>query len=204
MKRLANQLLLDETGVVITAEIIIIATVGLLSLIAGWNAVSNALAFELGDIANSVGSLDQSFQYRGLSAGAHANCSGGGFADSAQTFTVNTVDVSVTGPGANGEIEIIIPRIQAAANAQAAGAQAATAEEAVAVFGVERIEQLNAVAAANAVAVGNQAEALDNQAAGAAKAATADECEVELKTLLNEIQKLCIKAEELKKRNADK
>ncbi len=137
-------------------------------------------------------------------AGAHANCSGGGFADSAQTFTVNTVDVSVTGPGANGEIEIIIPRIQAAANAQAAGAQAATAEEAVAVFGVERIEQLNAVAAANAVAVGNQAEALDNQAAGAAKAATADECEVELKTLLNEIQKLCIKAEELKKRNADK
>ena len=204
MKRLANQLLLDETGVVITAEIIIIATVGLLSLIAGWNAVSNALAFELGDIANSVGSLDQSFQYRGLSAGAHANCSGGGFADSAQTFTVNTVDVSVTGPGANGEIEIIIPRIQAAANAQAAGAQAATAEEAVAVFGVERIEQLNAVAAANAVAVGNQAEALDNQAAGAAKAAAADECEVELKTLLNEIQKLCIKAEELKKRNADK
>ena len=204
MKRLANQLLLDETGVVITAEIIIIATVGLLSLIAGWNAVSNALAFELGDIANSVGSLDQSFRYRGLSAGAHASCSGGGFADSAQTFTVNTVDVSVTGPGANGEIEIIIPRIQAAANAQAAGAQAATAEEAVAVFGVERIEQLNAVAAANAVAVGNQAEALDNQAAGAAKAAAADECEVELKTLLNEIQKLCIKAEELKKRNADK
>ena len=204
MKRLANQLLLDETGVVITAEIIIIATVGLLSLIAGWNAVSNALAFELGDIANSVGSLDQSFRYRGLSAGAHASCSGGGFADSAQTFTVNTVDVSVTGPGANGEIEIIIPRIQAAANAQAAGAQAANAEEAVAVFGVERIEQLNAVAAANAVAVGNQAEALDNQAAGAAKAAAADECEVELKTLLNEIQKLCIKAEELKKRNADK
>lgn len=207
MKRLTNQLLRDETGVVITAEIIIIATVGLLSLIAGWNAVSNALAFELGDIANSVGSLDQSFRYRGLSAGAHASCSGGGFADSARTFNVNTVDVAVTGSGANGEIEIIIPRIQADANAQTVGAQAANAEEAVAVFGVERIERLSAVGAAavsaDAAAEGKQAATLENQAAGAAKAASAAECDVELKTLLNEIQKLCLKAEELKKRNAD-
>jgi hypothetical protein len=199
MKKLASQLLRDENGIVITAEIIIIATVGLLSLIAGWNAVSNALAFELGDIANSVGSLDQSFSYRGLNAGAHASCSGGGFADSAQTFTVQTVDVTVTGPGADGEIEIIIPQIQAAADQVVA--QAAGAEEAVAVFGVERIEQLNVegVAVGNAAAV-NAAAANDGQVAGAA----ATESQEELKLLLNQIQELCIKAEELKARNADK
>jgi hypothetical protein len=182
MKRLANQLIRDESGVVITAEIIIIATVGLLSLIAGWNAVSNALAFELGDIANSVGSLDQSFSYRGLNAGAHANCSGSGFADSAQTFTVNTVDVTVTGTGGD-DIEFVIPAISATVDVQAAAAQAASTEEAVAVFEVERVERLNAEGAAvgNAAAA-NAAGAEDgNQAAGAAAAAS----QAELKSLLN-------------------
>ena len=137
MKRLFSKLFRDETGIIVTAEIVIIATVGLLSLIAGWNAVSNPMAFELGDIANSVGSLDQSFSYRGLTAGAHANCNGGGFADSPQTFTVQTVDV--TGPGADRNIEIPISQIPDTTT-QGAAAQPASSEEAVAVFGVERIE----------------------------------------------------------------
>lgn len=202
MKRLANQLFRDEAGVVITAEIIIIATVGLLSLIAGWNAVSNSLAFELGDIANSVGSLNQSFSYRGLSAGQHANCSGGGFADSAQTFTVNTVDVAVTGTGGD-DIQIVIPAIQSTVDAQAANA---STEAPVAVFDVERIERVNAegVAVGSASAASGEAANVvaDNESRQAAAAAAA--CQAELKSLQEEIKRLCIKAEELKARNADK
>lgn len=186
MKRLAIQLFRDEAGVVVTPEIIIITTVGLLSLIAGWNAVSNALAAELGDVANSVAALDQSYSYRGISAGVHATCSGGGFADNNQTFTVNPVDVTVSGPGADGEITINIPEISA--DAAAVNANAASADQEVAVFEVERIEQLNAQGAA----------------VSSAAASSDEDCEEELKSLLSEMEKLCKRVEQLKAARKDK
>ncbi len=190
MKRLAIQLFHDEAGVVVTPEIIIITTVGLLSLIAGWNAVSNALAAELGDVANSVAALDQSYSYRGLSAGVHATCSGGGFADSGQTFSVNPVDVTISGPGADGEITINIPEISSNA-ANAANAASASSEQEVAVFGVERIEQVNA----QGVAVNSAAAADSEASSSAASTAASDE---ELKSLLTEMEKLCKRVEQLK------
>ena len=189
MKRLAIQLFRDEAGVVVTPEIIIITTVGLLSLIAGWNAVSNALASELGDVANSVASLDQSYSYRGISAGVHATCSGGGFADNNQTFSVEPVDVTITGAGGDDQITITIPEISADA-AAAANANAASADQEVAVFEVERIEQLNAQGAAASSA--------------AATSATSEDCEEELKSLLGEMEKLCKRVEQLKAARKDK
>jgi len=113
MKNLAVRLLHDEAGVIVTPEIIIITTVGLLSLIAGWNAVSQSLAFELADVANSVGSLNQSYSYRGLRAGRHATCGGGGFADSPSTFNVQTSTATINATGADGRIDIVVPAIEA-------------------------------------------------------------------------------------------
>jgi len=112
MKHLAVRLLRDDAGVIVTPEIIIITTVGVLSLIAGWNAVSQALAFELGDVANSVGSLNQSYSYRGLLARGQASCGGGGFADAASTFNVQTRAATINGSTGGGSIDIIVPAIE--------------------------------------------------------------------------------------------
>ena len=188
MKRLAIQLFRDEAGVVVTPEIIIITTVGLLSLIAGWNAVSNALASELGDVANSVAALDQSYSYRGISAGVHATCSGSGFADNGQTFSVEPVDVTITGPGGDDQITITIPEISS--DLAAANTDAASADQEVAVFEVERIEQLNAQGAA--------------ERSAAATSAASEDCEEELKSLLSEMEKLCKRVEQLKAARKDK
>lgn len=98
----------DESGLVITAELIMIITIAVISLTAGWGAVSAMLAEELEDVANSVGSLDQSYNYRGISAPGHASCSGSGFNDSRNSVNVSTssnfnaqtnFDVSVAGGG---------------------------------------------------------------------------------------------------------
>jgi hypothetical protein len=85
-----HRLLRDESGLVITAELIMIVTIAVISLSAGWGAVSQMLASELADVANAVGSLDQSFNYNGISAPGHATCSGGGFNDSSNSVTVST------------------------------------------------------------------------------------------------------------------
>jgi len=85
-----QQFLRDESGLVITAELIMILTIAVISLTAGWGAVASMLAEELEDVANSVGSLDQSYNYRGLSAPGHASCSGSGFNDSANLVNIST------------------------------------------------------------------------------------------------------------------
>ena len=89
MTRFAN----DEGGFVITAELVMIFTIAVLALSVGWGAVATLLAEELEDVANSVGSLNQSFNYRGINAVGHASGSGGGFTD--QTNSVN-VTPSIT------------------------------------------------------------------------------------------------------------
>jgi hypothetical protein len=85
-----HRFLRDESGLVITAELIMIITIAVISLSAGWGAVASMLAEELEDVANSVGSLNQSYNYRGISAPGHASCSGGGFNDSANLVNVST------------------------------------------------------------------------------------------------------------------
>ena len=86
-----HQFLRDESGLVITAELIMILTIAVISLTAGWGAVASMLSEELEDVANSVGSLNQSYNIRGISAPGHASCSGSRFNDS-----INLVNVSAS------------------------------------------------------------------------------------------------------------
>jgi len=93
MRALLKSLLHDETGIILSAEIVMVATVGVLALVAGWNAVSASLAEELGDVANAFGTLNQSYNIKSVTAVGHARCSGHGYNDSDSL-------VSVTGGGA--------------------------------------------------------------------------------------------------------
>ena len=92
----------DERGAIISAELIIILTVVVLALVVGWNAVAAALVGELTDVAGSLGSLNQSYSFRGVSAGEHATCSGSGFVDSGSTFNLSATSGGTSGGGGGG------------------------------------------------------------------------------------------------------
>jgi len=66
MSAIWRSLLRDERGFVITAELVLISTVLILGLVAALSAVKAAVAGELGDVANSIGSLNQSYYTHGF------------------------------------------------------------------------------------------------------------------------------------------
>ncbi len=103
MRHLLAQLVEDETGAIISAEFIIIATIVILALVTGWNAVSATMVAELADIATAMGSLDQSFGYGSINAeslnGSHAHCSGSGYNDSGNTIQITTTANTIAGGG---------------------------------------------------------------------------------------------------------
>jgi len=67
--RLVKKLLQDETGIVLSAEVVMIGTLGVLGTVVGLNAVSTAVDQELREFAGAIRSLDQSYGYVG-----HQSC----------------------------------------------------------------------------------------------------------------------------------
>jgi len=62
IKRLWN----DEAGFVISAELILVATIAVLGLIVGLTAVRDAVTSELADVAGAVNNINQSYDYFGI------------------------------------------------------------------------------------------------------------------------------------------
>lgn len=77
----------DDRGFIITAELVMIATIVVLGLIAGLTCVRDAVTCELTDVADSIGSLNQSYSYSGMHGcwtprcGTHAYTAGSAFYD---------------------------------------------------------------------------------------------------------------------------
>ena len=83
-----NRLINDEKGFIVSAEIVLIFTLVFCSVAVGVAVVKDALVQELGDVAEAIGVLDQSYNYRGINAALgdsgtdfHALCAGSGFND---------------------------------------------------------------------------------------------------------------------------
>jgi len=101
----------DEAGVIISAEIVLVLTIAVISVVVGLNAVAKAVVFELADVAQAIGAVSQSFFVEGFH-NEHGNACTDGFGfndqsdecDCAVIFTngggvkVNTV----SGPGSGG------------------------------------------------------------------------------------------------------
>jgi Flp pilus assembly pilin Flp len=103
----------DERGMIVSAELMIIMTIGVLALVTGVSAVSSALNFEYTDVANALTSLNQSYNVSGHFAGAgggggggtgggrggayHAFNRGMGYNDRGNTFTASAVQASIAG-----------------------------------------------------------------------------------------------------------
>ena len=76
---MVRQLLNDEAGFIISAELVLVATLLVIGLIVGLSEVQHAVVSELNDVADAIGELNQSFSFSGFS-----KCDGNTF--HAQTF----------------------------------------------------------------------------------------------------------------------
>ena len=56
----------DQSGAVISAELVLVLTIAVLAMIVGLSEVAVAVNEELNDISNAIGNLDQSYEYTGF------------------------------------------------------------------------------------------------------------------------------------------
>ncbi|MEX0704690.1 MAG: hypothetical protein WD069_21500 [Planctomycetales bacterium] len=75
-----KQLWMDEAGFVVSAELVLVLTIGVLAMVVGLHAVAKSVTQELNDVASAIGVFDQSFEFLGLS-NRHAKVRGSAFQD---------------------------------------------------------------------------------------------------------------------------
>lgn len=63
-----QNLLHDEAGFVVSAELVLVATILVIGLIVGLSEVQHAVVEELGDVGEAIGSLNQSYLFTGFAA----------------------------------------------------------------------------------------------------------------------------------------
>ncbi len=80
-----RKLFSDETGAVVSAELILILTITFCAVAVGMSTISSAVVTELNDISEMIGAVDQSYSVTGHKApantGNHGRCSPFGFND---------------------------------------------------------------------------------------------------------------------------
>jgi hypothetical protein len=59
----------DESGVILSAEIVLVATILVLGMIVGLVELQSAVVYELSDLSDAFGDLSQSYETTGFSSG---------------------------------------------------------------------------------------------------------------------------------------
>ena len=77
---IAHALYHDEAGFIVSAELVLVATICVVGLVVGLSEVAWGVNEELEDVGAAVGSLNQSFAYRGA-AGCKGAVAGSYFGD---------------------------------------------------------------------------------------------------------------------------
>jgi hypothetical protein len=90
MKTLLARFWVDDAGAIVSAEIMLVATILVLGVIVGLKSVRDSVVTELADVAQAVANINQSYCYSGVSGHA-ANSGGGEFGDQAD-FCDNNQD----------------------------------------------------------------------------------------------------------------
>ncbi len=99
----------NQEGFIVSAELIFIVTILVIGLLVGWVAIRNAVVFELHDVAEAVGSLDQSYTFSGTNGqnGVVAVTSGSVFSDAADNATAGDTNLpTVLAPAPDTELGI--------------------------------------------------------------------------------------------------
>ena len=110
---LVDRLINDEAGFVISAELVLVATIGVVAMAVGLVAVRDATTHELNDVSHAVGAVSQSYSFTGLHRarggwGVHACTNGAGFNDATDECdckVVEFVDVYGKSDPSNGDAE---------------------------------------------------------------------------------------------------
>ena len=103
MKNVIITLVTDEAGFIVSAELVLIATIAVLGMVVGLSEVAVNVNHELEDVGSAFGSLNQSFSVQGL-----RGCNGGTvahgsrFHDSVDTCDGNNDIQSIGGTGESG------------------------------------------------------------------------------------------------------
>jgi hypothetical protein len=93
MFNLFTQLANDEAGFIVSAELVLVATIGVLSMIVGLAGNVNQ---ELEDLGSAFGSINQSFEYSLPRSCGKAHMHGSSFYDTAD-FCDDDCDLSMNG-----------------------------------------------------------------------------------------------------------
>ena len=94
----------EETGALISAEFVLVATILVIGVVTGLSTVRNAVVTELADVASAIGSVDQSYSFGGTS-GHHSHTHASFFRDRrdacddprGQGDGSNCIDICTTG-----------------------------------------------------------------------------------------------------------
>ena len=61
-------LLNDESGVIISAELVLVLTIAVLAMVVGLSEMAVAVNTELNDVSNAIGALNQGYSFTGFCA----------------------------------------------------------------------------------------------------------------------------------------
>ena len=100
MTTLINNLLNDERGFVVSAELVLIATIAVLGMIVGLSEISFAVNNEMEDVSSAFGSLNQSYYVNGVHSEGKACTAGTEFTDN---FDDCDSQFDISGSGVLGE-----------------------------------------------------------------------------------------------------
>lgn len=107
--KMLHALLADEAGFIVSAELVLIATILVIGLIVGLSEVQHAVVSELNDVSEAIGCLNQSYSYTGFSkeksfaAGQFAAFTrGSAKADELDDCDLSSCDIACDAPVAEG------------------------------------------------------------------------------------------------------
>jgi len=72
MKNIINQLINDEAGFIVSAELVLISSIAVLAMIVGLSEVAANINNELEDVGSAFSSIDQSFKLQ--NSHGHKGC----------------------------------------------------------------------------------------------------------------------------------
>ena len=78
--KFVNRLWKEEVGAIVSAEIMLVATILVIGVIVGLKSVRDSVVTELADVAQALANVSQTYSYSATS-GHHAFTGGGSFAD---------------------------------------------------------------------------------------------------------------------------
>ncbi len=84
----------DEAGVIISAELALVLTIGVLAMVVGLSEVAVAVNTELNDVSNAIGALNQGYAFTGFEAKCgcktKSSVAGSSFSDATDDCDRNT------------------------------------------------------------------------------------------------------------------